>query len=134
MLSSIDLDTVCAIVIKVREFDVKVAPEVDEPGDNPTDDADREIMFDYPDDPTAEEVRGWLESLNEDQSAELFALVLMGRGDYAGDWAGALAESRDNADFRSPAVLMSIPLLSDYLEEGLSQIGLSCVDVDLQHL
>ncbi|TVR80199.1 MAG: DUF3775 domain-containing protein [Rhodospirillales bacterium] len=134
MLTSIDVDTVCAIVIKAREFDVKVEPELDDPGDNPTDDADREIMFDYPDDPTAEEVRGWLENLNEDQSAELFALVLMGRGDYTGDWEGALAESRDNPDFRTAGALMSIPLVADYLEEGLSQIGLSCADVDLQHL
>ena len=50
-------------IIKAREFDAKVEPEVPDPGDNPTDDDNREILFDYPDHPTVEEIRGFLEGL-----------------------------------------------------------------------
>jgi len=56
-----------------------------------TDDADREILFDYPDDPTVEEIRGFLESLNEDEATELLALVWVGRGDFDVDeWEEAV--------------------------------------------
>jgi hypothetical protein len=30
--------------------------------------------------------------------------------------------------------VLGMPLLSDYLEEGLSQFGLGCDDVEMQHL
>ena len=65
---SIAPERVCFLIVKAREFDAKMEPEIPDPGDNPTDDADREILFDYPDDPTVEEIRGFLESLNEDEA------------------------------------------------------------------
>ena len=79
---SISPERVCFLIVKAREFDAKMEPEIPDPGDNPTDDADREILFDYPDDPTVEEIRGFLESLNEDEATELLALVWVGRGDF----------------------------------------------------
>ena len=132
---TIALEKVCYLIIKAREFDAKMEPEVPEPGDNPTDDADREILFDYPDDPTVEEIRGFLESLNEDETVELFALVLVGEGEYdLEEWEDALAESRDNPDERRPEAFLSIPLLGDYLEEGLAELGYACDDEALSRL
>jgi hypothetical protein len=134
-MQSISLDKVCFIVIKAREFDVKMEPEVPDPGDNPVDDADREILFDYPDDPTVEEIRGALDSLNVDEAAELLALLWLGRGDYdADEWPKAVAAARDDADSRATDALLAVPLLADYLEEGLSQLGLSCEDVEMGRL
>ena len=37
---SISPDKVCFLIIKAREFDAKMEPEIPDPGDNPTDDAD----------------------------------------------------------------------------------------------
>lgn len=128
-------DKVCFLIIKAREFDAKVEPEVSDPGDNPTDDADREILFDYPDDPTVEEIRGCLESLNEDEITELLALLWLGRGDYdMEDWGEAVAEARESPEERRLEAFLSIPLLADYLEEGLTMHGYSCEDVEADRL
>jgi len=132
---TIALEKVCFLIIKAREFDAKMEPEVPEPGDNPTDDADREVLFDYPDDPTVEEIRGFIESLNEDEIVEILALVWIGEGDYdVEEWESALADARDNPDERHPDALLSIPLLGDYLEEGLAELGYSCRDEQLNRL
>lgn len=132
---TIALEKVCFLIIKAREFDAKMEPEVPEPGDNPTDDAEREILFDYPDDPTVEEIRGFIESLNEDEMTDLLALVWVGQGDYdAEDWEDALADARDNPDERRVESFLGIPLLGDFLEEGLAEFGLSCEEIDFNRL
>lgn len=132
---TIALEKVCFLIIKAREFDAKMEPEVPEPGDNPTDDADREVLFDYPDDPTVEEIRGFIESLNEDELVDILALVWVGEGDYDIDeWQSALADARDNPDERRAEALLSIPLLGDFLEEGLAEMGYSCSDEKMNRL
>ncbi len=132
---TIDHEKICYLIIKAREFDAKMEPEEPDPGDNPVDNLDREVLFDYPDDPTAQEVRACLESLNEDEAAEVLALLWVGQGDYdAGDWASALTAAREDADSRRVEALLSIPLLSEFLEEGFSQLGYSCEDVEIGRL
>ena len=132
---TIDHEKVCYLIIKAREFDAKMEPEVSDPGDNPADDGERVILFDYPDDPTAEEVRTCLEGLNEDEACEVLALLWLGRGDYDhSEWERALAEARDAPNDRRPETLMGEPLLADYLEDGLSQLGYSCEDVEIGRL
>ena len=132
---TIALEKVCYLIIKAREFDAKMDPEVPEPGDNPTDDADREVLFDYPEDPTVEEIRGFLENLNEDETTELLALVWVGEGDYdVEEWSEAIEDARDNPDERRADAFLNISLLGDYLEEGLAELGLSCNDVNLSRL
>jgi hypothetical protein len=132
---TIDHEKVCYLIIKAREFDAKMEAEVPEPGDNPADDAEREILFDYPDDPTVEEIRGFLGSLNEDEMIELLALMWVGSGDYDIDeWDDALNDARDDADSRRPDALLGMPLLGDFLDEGLAQFGISCADVELGRL
>jgi hypothetical protein len=132
---TIDPDRVCYLIIKAREFDAKMEPEVPDPGDNPTDDADREILFDYPDDPTVDEIKAFLETLNVDEQAELLALVWIGAGDYdVEEWEQAVVDAREDVDSRRPEALLSIPLLGDYLEEGLNALGYSCDDVARDHL
>ena len=41
---TIPLEKVCYLIIKAREFDAKMDPEVPEPGDNPTDDEKAEAI------------------------------------------------------------------------------------------
>jgi hypothetical protein len=129
MLTAIDLETVCYLIIKMREHSVKTEPEESMRGDNPIDDDQREILFDYPDDPTEEEIRGAMASFTDDASVELLALVLLGRGDFI-DWQGALAAARQDPDLRTADALMGIPLVATYLEDGLAQLGYSCADVE----
>ena len=129
MLTAIDSETVCYLIIKMRELSVKMTPQELMRSDNPVDDADREILFSYPDDPTEEEIQKTIATLNEDASAELLALVLLGRGDFA-DWQSALAAAREDPDLRTAHALIGIPLAASYLEEGLTQLDYSCADVE----
>jgi hypothetical protein len=126
----ISSEKVCYIVVKAREFDVKVAPEWLDDGSNPTDDGMMRILEDYKDDPTLAELRSYLRSLDDDELEDLVALTLIGRGDYTLDeWEDLMSEVRDlRASQNTVRYLIGIPLLGDYLEEGLNEFGLSCTD------
>lgn len=128
-------EKVCFILLKAREFDVKVPPQDPDPGSNPTDDESAEILSDRLDDPTYQELVGALRSLNDDELAELLAITWVGRGDFGKEeWEVALAEARSLPPKRTPRYLMGDPLLSDYLEEGLSTLGYSCEDYEIGRL
>ena len=69
------------------------------------------------------ELRALLEDLNVDEAAELVALTWIGRGDYVADeWAEAVQQARQRANTRISDYLLGMPMLGDYLEEGLEAI------------
>jgi Protein of unknown function (DUF3775) len=112
-----------------------VAPEELDDGSNPSDDGMQRILEDYADDPTYEELRSFLASQSDDELAELLALTWIGRGDYgADDWDDVMTEIRDLREMHAIDYLLGTPLLADFLEEGLSQFGLSCEDFELGRL
>lgn len=132
---NISPEKVCYIIVKAREFDAKVEPVEPDPGSNPSDDADREILEDHPDDPTFQELQDAILDLNEDEVVELIALAWVGRGDFGRDEfdaARSLAMERHRPN--SAPYLTGMPSLGDYLEEGLSELGYSCADTDMAHL
>lgn len=132
---TINPETVCYIIIKAREFDVKVDPDDPDSGSNAADDGSVDILEDFVDDPTYQELRAALEALNEDERAELLALTFIGRGDFTSEeWADALAEARDVVDNQFIDYLLGSPMLGDYLEEGFTALGFSCEDVEIGRL
>jgi len=73
---------------------------------------------------TEEELRELIDDLNVDEAAELIALMWIGRGDYdAAEWAEAVNEARQRDLRRTSKYLLGMPLLGDWLEEGLEAIG-----------
>ena len=125
----ISSEKVCYLVVKAREFDVKVAPEWLDDGSNPTDDGMMRILEDYKDDPTLAELRSYLRALNDDELDDLIALTLLGRGDYTIDeWEDLMSEAEELRESHPVRYLIGIPLLGDYLEDALSEFGLSCTD------
>jgi hypothetical protein len=123
------------IIIKAREFDAKVDPVEPDPGSNPTDDDQREVLEDYADDPTYAELVAALQGLNDDEINELIALVWLGRDDYEpSEWDEAVTAAREAHNERAVAYLVGTPNLSDELEEGLAKIGLSIEDIEKDHL
>jgi hypothetical protein len=129
-------EKVCYVVVKAREFDVKVAPKWLDDGSNPADDGMVRILEDYRDDPTFQELRSYLRGLNDDELEDLVALTWLGRGDYTIDeWEDLMSEVRGaRASQNTVRYLIGIPLLSDFLEEALSEFGLSCEDFALDGL
>jgi hypothetical protein len=116
------------VIEKAREFDAEVPSDAEE-GSNPADDDEREILLDTPDNPTTQELRDAIDGLNIDEREELLALVWLGRGDYnAENWSEALQQARQTRTATETAYLLGTPLLADYLEEGVSALGLSLED------
>ncbi|MET0574262.1 MAG: DUF3775 domain-containing protein [Mesorhizobium sp.] len=73
---------------------------------------------------TEEELRELINDLNVDEAAELIALAWIGRGDYdAAEWTEAVNEARQRTNKRVSKYLLGMPLLADWLEEGLEAIG-----------
>jgi Protein of unknown function (DUF3775) len=126
----ISLEKVCFVIAKARELDVKVAPE--ELDDASDEDMMQRILEDYADAPTFEELQSFLRDQNDDELKELLALAWLGRGDFSlAEWRDGLGQVRDVRQHHTADYLLGTPLLADFLEEGLSQFGLSCEEFEL---
>lgn len=132
-MQEISSDQVCFLIIKLRQFHAKDAPVIPDPGDNVTDDADREVLFDLPEDPTEEEIRSFFEQLNEDEKVEVLAMLWLGSGTFE-EWSEAVDAARQDGDSRRADTFLSMPLAADYLEDALTRLGFSCADVDAERL
>jgi hypothetical protein len=129
------LDKLAFIIAKAREFDAETPPVDVASGSNPADDGARDVLEDSPDNPTEQELRDAIEGLSDLERTELLALMWLGRGDYSKqEWRQALIEARALRDEKEPAYLVGTPLLGDYLEEGLAQLGLSIEDYEIGRL
>jgi hypothetical protein len=124
---SISEETLCFIVTKAREFDVK--DEVTDPDDasNPTDDAQIAVLEDHKDDPVVQEIVAAVHAMTIDEQVDLVTLAWLGRGDGGlDDWNDLRAEAARAHNNRTASYLLGMPLLADYLEEGMAQFGMSC--------
>jgi len=120
------LETLQFIIAKAREYDAEVLPVDEESGSNPSDDGDVSILESTADNPTREELIAAIEGLNEDELIEILALMWLGRGDYSKEeWRSGLRLAQQRRDRREAEYLAGTPLLADYLEEGLAQLGYS---------
>jgi Protein of unknown function (DUF3775) len=125
---TIPLETLAYIIEKAREFDAEVPSDVEE-GSNAADDDERQILLDTPDNPTEQELRDAIDGLGVPERQELLALMWLGRGDYdAASWSEALRQARETGSATETDYLLGTPLLGDYLEEGVSALGLSLED------
>jgi hypothetical protein len=122
-------DKVAFIIEKAREFDVKEALSDPNSGSNTTDDGDADVLEDSPGDPTRQELFDAIRALNEDERNGLIALAWVGRGTFSLDeWQEALDTAFTEHGKRPATYLMSLPLLGDYLEDGLDAFGIGIVD------
>ena len=125
-------EKVCFVVAKARELDVKVAPEWMDDGSNPSDDQMAQILEDYAGDATLDEMKSYLQSLNDEELEDLVALTWLGRGDYSfNDWEDLMSEIQDVRERHTVDYLIGTPLLADYLENALSEFGLSCDEFEI---
>lgn len=132
----VDVDKIAFIIAKSREFEAQDA--VHEEGSGGDALATGEIQDDTfqenlavpaneeNDDATLDEVKAWIRSINDDDQCQIVALAWVGRGDFTpDDWDEAIKMATDEHNDRTAEYLLGMPLLPDYLEEGLSQFGLS---------
>lgn len=125
----IAVETVCEIILRARAVHVKEGVTDPDSGSNPIDDGSTDVLVSGTDDATEAELREVITGLNDDERAELIALVYLGRGDMEPEeWDGAvsLARERDGQSGRTADYLLGIPNVGDLLDEGLDALGLSC--------
>jgi hypothetical protein len=132
---SISSEKVCYLIVKAREFDVQDVDTEQESGSNPSDDRMIDVLEENKDNPVAQEIRVAIAELGEDEKADLIGLLRLGRGDGTmEEWEAMRIEGMREHAGRVAAYLMGQPLLSDYLEEGLSQFGFSCAEFEIGRL
>ena len=132
---AIPLETVCFIIMKARQLDVKEASTEPDPGSNPTDDNDAAVLQDHADDPVEEELTSLISDLSSDEQIDLVTLMWLGRDDYeAGDWERVREQAAAAHNEHTAGYLMGEPLLADHLTAGLDMIDLSCADYEDEHL
>lgn len=133
---SISPEKICFIVIKAKEFDAKDEVTEPDPASNPTDDGEAAVLEDHEDDPVVEELTAFIGALSEDEQIDLVALAWLGRDDYeAEDWPAVRADAESAYNRATTAsYLLGMPLLGDFLEEGLSLLGKSCAEFELGRL
>ncbi|HXW40561.1 MAG TPA: DUF3775 domain-containing protein [Xanthobacteraceae bacterium] len=124
---SISPDKVCYIIAKAREFDVKDVVTDPDDASNPSDDAMVSVLEDHRDDPVVQEIAAAIFAMSVDEQIDLVTMAWLGRGDGTlDDWDDLRAEAARAHNKRTAPYLLGMPLLADYLDEALSQFGLSC--------
>ena len=132
---TISSEKVCFIIIKAREFDAKEEANEPDPGSNPSDDKEAAVLEEREDDPVVEELTSLINSLSVDEQIDLVTLAWLGRDDYsANDWAEVREEAARAHNDRTASYLLGMPMLGDLLEEGLSMLGYSCEEFEIERL
>ena len=115
------LDTVCFVIGKARELVIDEDREVDE------DDGDEGSAF--ASSPEVDELREFIDSLPEDEQAELVAIAWIGHGTFtAEDWDEAVESALEEHPNAAAEYLLTLTLLAEDLESGLGDLGLECED------
>jgi len=73
----------------------------------------------------------YIADMNNDEQASLVAVMWIGRETYAAaELTEAIQTAKTAATAPTESYLLSIPLLSDYLESGLEALGFSVEEVE----
>ena len=122
----INPEKVRQVIIEARMFDAKEEDCDPESGSNGADDMMADVLEDTgspENDAIYQELTEYIRSLDEEEQVNLVALAWLGRGTYSiSEWEEALAEARRARNGRTAEYLTSLPMLGDYLEEGLEAV------------
>ena len=123
-------EKVAHIIVRAREYDVKVAPWDDHRSGEREDEIDS-ILEETPGDTIADELKAFIDGLNVDEQVSLVALMWIGRGTYESDELDdAMTTARSERVNKTSAYLLGVPLLANYLEEGLQKFNYSAEDIE----
>lgn len=79
----------------------------------------------------ASEVRNYIADMNSDEQASLVAVMWIGRETFdASELAEAIKTAKQEAVAPTEEYLLGMPLLPDYLEDGLDALGFSVEEIE----
>ncbi len=132
---SVSTEQVCFIITKARQFEVKDLPVIPDAASNASDDGMASVLESRANDPVAQEIRSFVNAMDEDEQIDLVALTWVGRGDFDMDeWKEAREQAAAAHNERTADYLLGLPLLSEFLEDALSDCGRSCEDEEMGRL
>jgi hypothetical protein len=132
---------VCQVIAHARELNAGSAlfPDDDDSGEGRSPggfefDETRATMErhkEHEHDPSYQELERLIGTLSTDEIYELIALVWLGRGDgTADDWDDLVDQALDRRADRTASYLLEMPLLAEYLTDGLEEFGFSVEDFE----
>jgi len=120
-------EKIAHVIVRARELDAKVGTW-DSPGDSRDSDS---ILESRAGDATEQELRAFIGEMNVDEQASLVAVMWIGRETYGADeLEEAIDTARAEASAPTADYLLGVPLLADYLEDGLDALGISVEDAE----
>ena len=123
-------EKVAHVIIKAREYDAKVAAVNPDDGSG-SDGEPIDVLEEMPGDLARPELVSFINALNEDEQAHLVALAWVGRGTFEPDEFNEAVDTARQERVNSTAqYVLGIPLLSNYLEDGLEKLGYSVEDIE----
>jgi hypothetical protein len=124
-------EKVAHVIIKAREYYSKVAAWDDTSEAEDAEDDPNSILEEFTNDPIQAELAAFINRLNVDEQVHLVALAWLGRGTFSADeFNEAVQTARDERVNTTSSYLLGMPLLADYLEEGLEKLGISVEDAE----
>jgi hypothetical protein len=125
-MPKINTEKVCYVILKARELESE-DEGVEADASNPADDKFISVLTEEAYAVVRQELRAFIDAMDEEEQCELVALAWLGRGDFsAAEWDAAAIEARERRQGSTSRYLLGIPLLAAYLEEGLAMVGESC--------
>lgn len=121
----ISTEKVDEIIVMARKFDAKEGDSDPDEGSDAVDDGMADVLEDKPEeDAVQQEFTAFINGLDEEERINLVALAWVGRGTYdVDDWRDALDTARNEHKKRTAQYLLELPLLGDYLADGLAAFG-----------
>ena len=122
---SIDPEKVRELILHARAFDEKEEDSDPDSGSNAVDDEMVDALEDEgeEEDAVEEELAEAIRGMDGDEQLDLVALAWIGRGTFTPEqWDEARALARAEHNNRTAEYLLSLPMLGDYLEEGLAAV------------
>jgi hypothetical protein len=122
---------VAHVIVRAREYDAKTGSWEDVVKTGFKEDDGNSVLENFSDDSTRSELAEFIASLNEDEQASLVAIAWVGRGSFSPEeYDEALDTAKSERVNKTEDYLLGIPLLADYLEEGLDKLGFSVEEAE----
>jgi hypothetical protein len=123
---ALSTDQLAYLVLMARAYDAQVSETDPGEGSNDSDDWAVGTLEDRRSNPAGRELAAAIRSLNEEQQAQLVALVWVARGDFESEeWAEAVRTARERHEGPVARYLMGVPVLGDLIEDGADSMGVS---------
>jgi Protein of unknown function (DUF3775) len=124
-------EKVAHVIIRAREYDAKTGSWEDSLTSGFREDDGNSILENFSGDSTSSELTEFIAALNEDEQASLVAVAWVGRGSFSPEELDeAIQTAKNERVNKTENYLIGIPLLADYLEEGLDKLGFSVEDAE----